>query len=234
MISRTGVAPADPSDLTYRRNLRPEVFALLPPLKSGLRTLEIGCGEGAFCQHFAEDSEMWGIEPDHAAAEVAGRVMHRVFADTFEPVSDQLPLGYFDLVICNDVIEHMTDHEGFLRAIQRHMAPGSMLVASLPNVRFIDNLFNLVVLGDWHYQPSGILDRTHMRFFTFRSARRCFGEAGFTLARFEGINKLPLSLRGLRNIALQLFGFGLLILSGGSARDTQYLQIGLVALPRVA
>jgi SAM-dependent methyltransferase len=176
--------------------------------------------------------EIWGIEPDAGAAAIAGGRLFRVFANTFEEVESKLSAAYFDLVICNDVIEHMTDHDAFLRSIQKYLAPGSYLVGSVPNVRFYGNLFNLIVARDWHYADNGILDRTHFRFFTFRSFRRSLENAGLEVKRLEGLNEGLRLDRRLRTLAERLFRMALLVLSLGKARDIKFLQIGFLANPR--
>jgi len=110
--------------------------------------LEVGCGEGAFSTEVPGTSETWGIEPDQRSAQVAKTRLFKVFVNTFDAVKAELPVRYFDLVVCNDVIEHMTDHDAFLHSIQDHMAPGAYLVGSVPNVRFYGNLFNLLIARD--------------------------------------------------------------------------------------
>lgn len=228
MNSPAGVATRDP-DIAYRGGHRPEVMALLPPLKPGLRVLEIGCGEGSFSVNIAGASETWGIEPDRRSADIAKMRLLKVFTDTFDAVKADLPKGYFDLVVCNDVIEHMTDHDAFLSSIQDHMAPDAFLVGSVPNVRFYGNLFNLVVGRDWHYQNSGILDRTHFRFFTMRSVRRSLEDAGFTVRRLEGLNEAARTGWSARATAERMFRSMLMILQIGAGQDVKYLQIGFLA-----
>ena len=147
MSPLAGVAIGDP-DARYRSQTRPEVMALLPSLKAGLKVLEVGCGEGAFSTEVPGTSETWGIEPDQRSAQVAKTRLFKVFVNTFDAVKAELPVRYFDLVVCNDVIEHMTDHDAFLHSIQDHMAPGAYLVGSVPNVRFYGNLFNLLIARD--------------------------------------------------------------------------------------
>ncbi len=229
---KAGVAVQTNPNLNYRANLRPEVFALLPQLKPGMFVLEVGCGEGVFCRQITDAAEIWGIEPYAPSAEIAAQSLHRAFAATYDEVEDQLPLDYFDLVICNDVIEHMTDHDTFLRKIQKHMKKNSLLVGSLPNVRFSSNLVNLILLKDWHYQDAGILDRTHFRFFTFRSVRRSLEEAGFVIKRMEGLNKGQIRGFSARAIAERLFILGMDIISLGRAGDIRFLQVGFLASPR--
>jgi 2-polyprenyl-3-methyl-5-hydroxy-6-metoxy-1,4-benzoquinol methylase len=226
-----GVAANDP-ETGYRRSPRPEVMALLPPLRVGLKVLEIGCGEGAFSVAVPGAIETWGIEPDQRSAAIAKTKLTKVFANTFDATKAELPRDYFDLVVCNDVIEHMTDHDAFLLSIQDHMAPGAYLVGSLPNVRFYANLFNLFFAGDWHYQNAGILDRTHFRFFTFRSVRRSLEEARLDVRRIDGLNPGTPTRWDVRALVERLFRRTLLVMSGGAARDIRYLQIGFLAMSR--
>jgi 2-polyprenyl-3-methyl-5-hydroxy-6-metoxy-1,4-benzoquinol methylase len=226
-----GVAVNDPGS-GYRRSPRSEVMALLPPLSADLKVLEIGCGEGAFSVSIPGAIETWGIEPDRPSAEIAKTRLFKVFVNTFDAIKAELPAHYFDLVVCNDVIEHMTDHDAFLRSIQDHMAPGAYLVGSLPNLRFYGNLFNLFVARDWHYQDAGILDRTHFRFFTMRSVRRSLEDARFEVRRMEGLNAGAWTSWDIRTVAERLFRRTLIVLSGGAARDIKYLQIGFLAVPR--
>jgi len=226
MNARPGVA--ETQDRGYRSSTRPEIRDLLPPLKAGMKVLEIGCGEGAFSVTIPGATETWGIEPDAGSAAIARSRLSRVFANTFDEVVTELPTAYFDLVVCNDVIEHMTDHDAFLRSIKTSMAPGAYLVGSVPNVRFHSNLFNLIVAQDWHYQNNGILDRTHFRFFTFRSFRRSLVDAGFEVKRLEGIARGTEFDWNLRGVVERLFRKILIVVSLGRAWDINYLQIGFL------
>jgi 2-polyprenyl-3-methyl-5-hydroxy-6-metoxy-1,4-benzoquinol methylase len=229
MGSLAGVADAE-LGARYRGQSRPEVMKLLSPLKQGLRVLEVGCGEGAFSAQIPDTNETWGIEPDVRSARIAEGRLNRVLTGVFEETKNQLPIGYFDLIVCNDVVEHMTDHDAFLRTIKNYMAPGCRLVGSVPNVRYYKNLFNLVVLRDWHYQDAGILDRTHFRFFTFRSVRRGLSEAGFEVKKLEGLNKELQSGWNCRVLAERLFQILLSLISVGTAQDIKFIQIGFVAV----
>lgn len=174
-------------------------------------------------------AETWGIEPEAESAAVARGYLSKVFANLYDEIETELPVDYFNLVICNDVIEHMTDHDGFLHSIKRHMASGCYLVGSVPNVRFYGNLFNLIVARDWHYKAAGVLDRTHFRFFTLRSFRRSLQEAGFEVKRLEGLNEGARPDWRMRTVMERLFRRSLLVLT--AAADIKYLQIGFLAVP---
>lgn len=229
-----GVARFTGANAGYRSQPRPEMLSFLPTGRQAMKVLEVGCGEGVFGASIASAGEVWGIEPYAPSAAIASERLFKTFAATFDAAKPELPRGYFDLVICNDVIEHMTDHEGFLVSIQDHMAPGASLVGSIPNVRHYKNLFNLIFARDWHYQNSGVLDNTHFRFFTMKSLRRSLERAGFVVERLEGVNGGIFFAWDRWSIVYNVFAYSLIALSGGRARDVGYLQMGFRAVTRHA
>jgi len=203
--------------LRYHQGARPEMAGFIP---DGVRrVLEIGCGEGEFRQFFPESVEYWGVEPYAEAAAVAAHRLDTVRVGSFLDMQDELPDGYFDLVVCNDVIEHMVDHDLFLQLIQRKMTADAQLIGSLPNVRYLRVLKELLLRRDWVYRDSGVLDRTHLRFFTYASLQRTFSQHGYRIERLNGINGLklwpPTAKKLGRVLAIALLG-----------RDTRYLQYG--------
>jgi 2-polyprenyl-3-methyl-5-hydroxy-6-metoxy-1,4-benzoquinol methylase len=204
----------------YYANVRHEMVSFLP--HDYARVLEVGCGEGVFAPLLTRPCEKWGVEMDPASAERARRTLDRVLVGTYEGVAHELPTRYFDLVVCNDVIEHMADPEAFLSAVQARMSPGGHLLASIPNMRHWEVLWQLLVLKDWKYVREGIMDRTHLRFFTERSIRRLFEDGGFTIERAAGINGV--FAPGRRAV------FGVLnVLTLGFLRDTQFRQFAVLA-----
>lgn len=213
------------------RQTRDEMLAFLPERYS--HVLEIGCDEGDFAARLP--GEVWGIEPDPDAAVIAAKRLHRVLAGTFEATRAALPPGYFDVVVCNDVIEHMPDHDRFLREIGAYIAPGGVLVGSVPNMRHYRALFELLVLRDWDYRDTGVLDRTHLRWFTARSLRRSLERAGFAIERFEGINGgirfAPTGGFALsrQHLPHALFGWALIVLTLGRWRDISCMQFAFRA-----
>jgi len=170
----------------YYQHERREVADFIPERYS--KVLEVGCGEGGFRACVTKPCEYWGVEPCLGAADIAREKLDKVLMGRFDEVFSQLPENYFDLVICNDVIEHMEDHDHFLNAIRNKLCEGGAVVGSVPNVRFWKNLRNLVLRKDWRYTDQGILDRTHLRFFTERSFKRSLAENGFKLKSMAGIN----------------------------------------------
>lgn len=205
----------------YYTNRRTEMVQFLP--RSYHSVLEIGCGEGGFADNLDPGCEHWGVEPNEAAVVVASRRIQRVLAGGYAEVESQLPDGYFDLVICNDVIEHMPDHDAFLTRIRKKMKDGGSLVASIPNIRYYYCLRELLLRKDWVYRDHGVMDRTHLRFFTENSIRRSMTDNGFVIEAMHGINRL----RGVKKVFRALF---FVVLTFGYYRDILYPQFGLRAV----
>ena len=195
---------------------RAEVLPFIP--EHYQKVLDVGCGEGLFIEQLNKASERWGIEPDRDAAQIAAKKVDTLLTGRFEEVYPDLPDHYFDLVICNDVIEHMEDHDRFFEMIKTKMAENATLVASLPNVRYAKNLWNLLFKKDWKYGEAGILDRTHLRFFTKKSMLRALRGHGFEILRVGGVNRVNPRLF----LALTILGLGTL-------NDTLYFQYVCVA-----
>jgi len=195
------------------------------------RVLEVGCGEGGFSASIQDAVERWGIDPNPPAAAIAATHLDRVLTGRFEDVRDALPERHFDLIVCNDVIEHRQDHDAFLRDIQRFLSPSGILIGSVPNIRNFKVLFDLVFLRDWRYQDSGIMDRTHLRFFTQTSLRRSLESAGFAIDTLRGMNGSLSPGRAKWAWPRFLFGCALIGLTFGRALDIRHAQFGFKIRP---
>lgn len=167
---------------------RRELFPFLPQTARIL--LDVGCGSGAFGRLLRSrhpDMELWAIEPDPVSARAAEDGFDHVVRGEFP--NSQIPRKKFDVVLCADVLEHMREPEKALLACKDAMALGGVLVASIPNVRnWHDVLWPLLCHGTWTYTEWGILDRTHLRFFTRSSIYSFFVDNGWSVASVTGIN----------------------------------------------
>ncbi len=168
------------------------------------RILEIGCGTGRFAMNF-KGIEYWGVEPNNEAAQQATSHSNRIIIGTYESSSSQIPNNYFDLIVCNDVIEHMIDPIGFLRSVKVKMASGGKLIASIPNIRYAPQLYSLLFNGTFDYEASGLMDYTHLHFFTQKSFRKIAESCGWKVEVSE-----PLAIakfKPLKNLILRLLEF---------------------------
>ncbi|MDV7402368.1 class I SAM-dependent methyltransferase, partial [Arthrospira platensis SPKY1] len=96
---------------------------------------------------------------------------------------------YFDVVYCNDVLEHLVDPYAVLKTIYKKLRKNGQVISSIPNVRYHNTFIKTVLGKDWKYEDHGVMDFTHMRFFTQKSIRRMYEDAGFEVNLNEGINK---------------------------------------------
>ncbi len=188
---------------SYYNHPRTEMLKFIPPNTSTV--LDVGCGEGHFGRIIKTtfSAEVWGAEINGKAAEKAREVLDKVFIGSIEKGEIILPHDYFDCILFNDVLEHFCDPWKVLMDIKKHLKEGGVIVASIPNVRFIQNVINLVIRGNWDYVDEGILDRTHLRFFTKNSIAKMFEKSGYEIMALEGINggRFPWKF-GLLNFAL--------------------------------
>lgn len=208
----------------YFRALRGEMMPFVP--NDVARVLEVGCGEGLFGAEVKRRGmtagrrvAVTGVEISAAHADLAKRRLDKVVVGNVEGGGVYFADGEFDCIICNDVLEHLLDPWNAVARLRSFLEPGGTFVASIPNVRYWAVLKALLFGGEWRYQTQGVLDRTHLRFFTKNSIRRMFEDAGFEQVRVIGINS---HVRGL--------GFHVLrLLSGGSLDDIQYMQFAVTA-----
>ena len=151
---------------------------MVPP---GTRVLDVGCGSGSLSRLImdARDCIVLGLEPnaDRAAA-AASKGLEVVEAEFAGELVDRL--GIFDVVLFADVLEHLADPFEALRLTRRFLRVGGRVVASVPNVAHWTIRLNLLH-GRFDYQPVGIMDATHLRWFTVRSLHRLFTQAGYRI-----------------------------------------------------
>lgn len=145
--------------------------------------LEVGCSTGYFTKILAERGcSVVGIEIDGDAARTAEQWADRVIVGNIDDgvVWDEVKDESFDVVVLGDVLEHLRDPLGSLRQAARKLKPSGSVVTSLPNVAHGDVRIGLM-RGQFEYRPTGLLDRTHLRFFTLDSIRDLLKEAGLVV-----------------------------------------------------
>ncbi len=165
---------------SYYQNVRNDLFPLIPENASTI--LEIGCAAGRTGRELKKMRNVFfaGVENDPEAACLAREVLDDVVEGNIEEMD--LPYGEnsFDCILFADVLEHLVDPLSVLKKMRKYLKPQGTVVASLPNVQFM-GLIQHLVEGNWTYQKEGILDETHLRFFTFKEMEKMFARAGFEI-----------------------------------------------------
>jgi 2-polyprenyl-3-methyl-5-hydroxy-6-metoxy-1,4-benzoquinol methylase len=151
------------------------------------RVLEIGCGSGLTApwlrRHGA--SHLTGVEIHEASAVIAATKFDEIHAMPVEEALARLQ-GEYDLVLCLDVLEHLVDPWSVLDNLRRLVRPDATLALSIPNIRFITSLYSLAIGPGFRYEPEGILDITHLRFFTRQDIGRMLDATSWKARRWGG------------------------------------------------
>jgi 2-polyprenyl-3-methyl-5-hydroxy-6-metoxy-1,4-benzoquinol methylase len=154
------------------------------------RALDIGCAAGRLGRQLQEAGivdSCDGIEPHPVAATMASSQIQRVWNSDLAGALSQVPWLDYDLFILADVLEHLIDPWQTLRDIHDRARPGARLMVSVPNVRHKSVVFPLLFQGRFDYVDAGIMDRTHLHFFTPGSLRAMVEASGWRV-RAESLN----------------------------------------------
>lgn len=165
--------------------------------------LSLGCGRGRLeLELEGLGAVVTGIDSSPVACATARERIHEVIeSDLTRPESAATALRdrRFDWIVAADVLEHFADGAELLRKYLGYLAPGGRVVVSLPNVALWSNRLHLLI-GRFDYQPTGVRDYTHLRFYTIKTARELLRTVGLTPLQFRfepGITRtfLPLIRR---------------------------------------
>lgn len=162
--------PPDPDEV-------PGIVARMIP--AGSKVIDVGCGDGALAKTLSQacQAEIVGVEPDAARAERARNRGLQVIADYFGPEVVRA-IGPVDIVLFADVLEHLANPQSMLRVCRDALRPRGCVIVSIPNVAHWSVRLE-VLQGRFRYQPTGIMDATHLRWFSRDSAKNLLESAGF-------------------------------------------------------
>ena len=166
----------------YSTFIRYEIIQLMDKHSSDepLRVLEIGCACGATLLQIKNQyrqAELFGIELNEHSAAISG-----TFADVRAMDAEReldYPKEYFDYIILADVLEHLYDPWKVVKNLRNYLKSSGKLLVSIPNVMHFSLLRDLI-RGNWTYRDAGLLDRTHVRFFTLNEIERMLQGAGYS------------------------------------------------------
>jgi methionine biosynthesis protein MetW len=185
-MTTTRARPALTYDTDFdERNLNPSINKIALRIPRGARVLEIGCASGYLSRHLKEhlDCQVVAVESDATAAAVAAQWVPVHVLDV-ERADLRLLGGSFDVVVMADVLEHLRHPSRLLSRLKSLLAAGGTVLISLPNVAHYSVRLSLL-RGRFDYSDSGLLDRTHLRFFTLHTARALLHDSGYDVLSFD-------------------------------------------------
>jgi O-antigen biosynthesis protein len=147
--------------------------------------LDIGCGTGALGLYFRtnQNCNVFGIEINNAAYLEAKKNLDDVIKANIETLDIPYDNNQFDYIIMGDVLEHLINPMGTINKIIKLLKPGGKILITVPNVRHWSILISLIFKDKWKYESWGLLDYTHLRFFTKKSLQEMLNDSGFNLVK---------------------------------------------------
>lgn len=173
-------------DPTYSSLIRHDIINLMDkPHDQPIKVLDIGCACGGTLlqiKNIYPQADTSGIEFNEQAAASASLFADVIAADV-EQTRLPYPQEHFDYIILADVLEHLKDPWQALANLRPYLKADGQILASIPNVTHFTVLRSLLQ-GNWHYEAAGILDRTHLRFFTLPEIVKLFHQAEYGIIQY--------------------------------------------------
>ncbi len=166
---------------------------MLELIGSNKRVLDVGCASGYLAEALtARGCTVSGVELDPDLADAARPHLEKLVVADVETCDlvDAFGPGTFDVVVFGDVLEHLRDPLPVLRQARPLLASGGMVVASVPNIAH-GSIRLALLQGRFEYQPTGLLDNTHLRFFTLDSLGQLFRDAGLVMVEVRRTTTSP-------------------------------------------
>jgi 2-polyprenyl-3-methyl-5-hydroxy-6-metoxy-1,4-benzoquinol methylase len=202
----TGAAAYASKRLDYFTNARHDYVAELPASATA-RILEIGCGAGETgalallsrkCEYYC------GVEMFQTAAEIAKSRLSEVLVGDIEQLNPGWNSETFDALILSEVLEHLADPWATLRKIRPAMKSGALVFASSPNVSHYRTIV-MLLRGEWTLSDFGVMDRTHLRWFTPNTYRDLFESCGYRVDAVREHRPLTRKATALNALSLGRF-----------------------------
>jgi len=209
----------------YFSNARIDILPLLPaPVEVAL---EVGCGNGATLNYLKQQGfcrKTIGMEMHPVVADLAKEKLDEVVTGNAELLIGERQKNSIDLILCLDVLEHMVEPWVFIDQAAQLLRPGGRIIASIPNMRTAVVVSKLLVKGAFDYHDgAGIMDRTHLRYFTKKSAVALMNRAPMQVYKILGAPRAKRSKSAIANaLTLGLFHdfFTEQFLIGAERRDS--------------
>jgi methionine biosynthesis protein MetW len=172
----------------FKRHLKYDTFhftsnMIFKLIGAGKKVLDVGCATGRLGEKLRSEKKCFviGIDIDEPRAKLAQERLNKVIVANVEKMEkDPFPDGYFDIIIFADVLEHLKEPETVLRRFKKYLKKDGYALISIPNIANWKMRVYLL-FGKWHYKDVGLLDKTHLRFFTLKTAKDMINRCGYEI-----------------------------------------------------
>ncbi|MBN1250746.1 MAG: methyltransferase domain-containing protein [Bacteroidales bacterium] len=163
------------------------VLKLIPSNVSNI--LDIGCGNGGIKEFINKSIKIDGITFSKKEYDLSINKLNNVYLQNLE---SGLPdnLSKYDVIIASHIIEHIAYPQNLFNDIKKIMHNNSILIVALPNIMHYNNRLKLF-FGNFNYDDTGLMDYTHLRWYTYKSAKKLFLKNDFLIAKFFVEGNLP-------------------------------------------
>lgn len=187
----------------YQLN-RKDILDLIPA--NSKQILEIGCGFGSLGKALTlrQDCAIDGVEINPDAVPYLESLYNNFWIGNIESLTLDASENQYDCLVLSDVLEHLVDPWLTLDKLLLLLRPGGIVVISIPNIKNIGILYRLIFKGRWKYEDSGILDKTHLRFFTYLEIQKLVNGANL---KVEHVSRNYDNHRGFKAVLAYLLNF---------------------------
>lgn len=170
-------------DFVYSTSARHELINLIDKNSNdNINILEVGCGAGATLlalKNLYKNANLYGVEISENAGKIVSGIADIIIGN-IEDITLPYKEKYFDYIIFGDVLEHLVDPWKTLNKLRKYIKDEGSIIASIPNIMHI-GVIRQILTGNFTYENAGILDRTHLRFFTGYEIQKMLLKCGFKL-----------------------------------------------------
>ena len=169
--------------MTDYSDLNLAVLRAIPP---GSTVLDIGCGTGFMGEAIKKEKHcvVYGVDADPAVLKLAAKRLDNAFVGDIEDKKFAFPVKDFNVLLLCSVLEHVRDPQEVLLRLVKQLSNRALVIICLPNIACWEMRLKLL-LGRFNYTPSGLLDETHMRFFTLKTARKLVEDSGLRILKTD-------------------------------------------------
>jgi methionine biosynthesis protein MetW len=184
-------------------------------IEDGSRVLDIGAGNGLLSQLLTKKNKVVfidGVEPNETGANIARQYYRNFFTGYVEDYIDEIKWDEYDFIIMADVIEHLVNPTSLLLCISQKVPPSAKIILSIPNISFGSVRISLMN-GNFDYVDSGLLEKTHVRFYTRKTINQLLNNVGMQIEQLLFVKRKVFRSeitikKNIRNFFLFLFFIG--------------------------